>query len=71
MVFWNLYEKGLVREIRNPEKRTLKFKLNIPHYKVGEHTGNKEPEGSSLHDFEKIVLEQKRIGAENLYQLTV
>jgi hypothetical protein len=53
------------------KNRKIKFKLNIPYQNVRKLTGKIEPEGSSLHDFEKIEIYKKRISAESLTQLTV
>ena len=64
--FWELHEKDLIEKTVDEDKRKIKFKLKIPYHEVAKHTGNNEPEGSSLLDFEKIEMCKKRVGAENL-----
>ena len=71
MDFWELYNLGFIDKTVDFKNRKIKFKLNMPYQKVKLFTGNNEPEGSSLIDFEKIERHKKRVGAEYLSQLTV
>ena len=71
MDFWELYNLGFIDKTVDIKNRKIKFKLNIPYQKVKLLTGNNDPEGSSLIDFEKIERHKKRVGAEYLSQLTV
>ena len=69
--FWKLYKRGFIDKKVDLKNRKIKFKLNIPYQNVRKLTGKIEPEGSSLHDFEKIENPKKRVSAESLTQLTV
>lgn len=52
--FWDLWDLNLVEKTIDKKKRKINFKLKISHSEIYKYTGNKEPEGSSLLDFEKI-----------------
>lgn len=70
--FWDLWKLNLIEKQVDEKKRKIIFKLKIPHYEIQQHTGNNEPEESSLLDFEKIVnTNKKMISAETSKQLTV
>lgn len=70
--FWILWNKNLIEKKVDEKKRKIVFKLKIPHYQIQKHTGNNEPKGSSLLDFEKIEPNDKKmISAETSKQLTV
>ena len=76
-IFWDLWEKELIEKKVDEKKRKIKFKLMIPYHQIKQHTGNDEPEGSSLHDFfnppkaveEKITLCKEMNGAETSHNL--
>ncbi len=70
--FWNLWKLNLVTMNTDEKKRKINFKLKIPYHEIHQLTGNNEPEGSFLHDFEEIEDKSKKmIGAETSHQLTV
>ena len=69
--FWDLWNLNLVNKKVDIQKRKIDFKLKIPHHEIRQHTGKIEPEGSFLHDFEKIEINKKTISAETSYQHTV
>jgi putative transposase len=64
-ILWN---QNLIQMSSNVKKRRLVFKLKIPRYQINQHTGNNEPEGSSLLDYESLNGTNNRkkqmIGAE-------
>lgn len=71
-IFWDLWKKDLVVKTVNEKKKKITFKLKIPHYEIYQHTGNNEPEGSSLLGFEKTETDNKKmISADTSKQLTV
>lgn len=71
MNFWDLHEKDLIEKTVDEKNRKIKFKLKIPYHEVSKHTGNNEPEGSSLPRSTTEKTNKKRVGAENLIQHTV
>lgn len=71
LVFWELHDKNLIEKSVDEKNRKIKFKLKIPYHEVAKHTGNNEPEGSSLPRSSHQKTHKKRIGAENLTQHTV
>ena len=71
-IFWDLWNLNLIDMKIEEKKRKITFKLKIPHSEIQQHTGNNEPEGSFLHDFEEIDTDNKKmISAETSNQLTV
>jgi len=46
--FWDLWKQNLIEKKVNKKQRKIKFKLKIPYHQINQHTGNNEPEGSSL-----------------------
>ncbi|WP_226064228.1 integrase core domain-containing protein [Kaistella polysaccharea] len=71
MAFWDLHEKNLIEKTVDEVNRKKKFKLKIPYHEVAKHTGNNEPEGSSLPQNEHVKIYKKRDGAEYFSQHTV
>jgi len=51
--FWTLWNLNLIDKKTDEKNRKTTFKLKIPYHQIKQHTGNNEPEGSSLHDFLK------------------
>lgn len=47
-IFWNLWKQNLIDKKVDIQKRKIQFKLKIPYHCIAQHTGNNEPEGSSL-----------------------
>ena len=50
-ILWNLQH---IQMSSNIKKRKIVFKLKIPRYEINQHTGNNEPEGSSLLDLKPL-----------------
>lgn len=53
---WNL---KLIEMSCNIKNKRIVFKLKLPYYSIKQYTGNNEPEGSSLPDFEKIEFKKR------------
>ncbi|MCF6242201.1 MAG: DDE-type integrase/transposase/recombinase [Bacteroidales bacterium] len=62
--FWLLWKQNKIEINMDEKKKKISFKLKIPYHQIYQYTGNNEPEGSSLLDFEKIENNKKMISAE-------
>lgn len=47
-----LWNKKLISMSSQIRHKTIKFKLNVPYSEINQHTGNNEPEGSSLQHYD-------------------
>lgn len=71
-VFWDLWEQNLIEKTVNIKLRKIQFKLKIPYHTIHQHTGNNEPEGSSLPHCEHVNSNIiKMSSATTSHQLTV
>lgn len=74
MVFWNLWEQGLIKSIPNEKERKIKFKLLIPYHQLSGNMNLREvpcSPSTTLDGLEKVSVLKEMNGAVTLPQPSV
>lgn len=74
MMFWNLWEQGLIKSIPNEKERKIKFKLLIPYHQLSGNMNLREvpcSPSTTLDGLEKVSVLKEMNGAVTLPQPSV